>query len=360
MFSTIPLSSIKISSRIRKDLGDIKALAASIKELGLLSPLVINEDNNLLAGERRYEAIKLLGWSEVPVNVISTSDAENMLSIEISENQERKNFSREELVNAGIELERIEKVKAEERMKAGVVNPRENFPQGNNGKSRDIVASHLGISGKQYEREKYIVENKDILSPGEYSDWNNRILSTNKIYTKIKNLLDPKAPKEVTKEVITEKEVFPEDYEALKDKAQLVSDLEKSYETTKAELEKYKSESSESLSASLSQAEEELVTLRYENEQLRSDKESAEKELFRLQEKQFGPIGKAVNIAGEFERELNLFMDKYSRLLYQDFFKNNSDNSLAECVLKAAGDGIDFLTEVIKKCENPDIIDFCA
>ena len=66
-----------------------------------------------------------------------------------TENQERKNFSREELVNAGIELERIERVKAEERMKVGVSNLVLNFAQGSNGKSRNMVAARLGMSGKQ-------------------------------------------------------------------------------------------------------------------------------------------------------------------------------------------------------------------
>lgn len=38
----------------------------------------------------------------------------------------------------------------------------ENFPQGSDGKVRDIIAEKLNIgSGKQYEKEKYIVDNAD-------------------------------------------------------------------------------------------------------------------------------------------------------------------------------------------------------
>lgn len=53
-------------------------------------------------------------------------------------------------------------MKAEKRMKAGKSDPMEIFPQGT---TRDTVASKLGIgSGKQYEKEKYIVENQTSLT----------------------------------------------------------------------------------------------------------------------------------------------------------------------------------------------------
>ncbi len=46
-------------------------------------------------------------------------------------------------------------------------------------KTRDVVASKLGIgSGKQYEKEKYIVENKDSLSPEDFADWDEGKLLT--------------------------------------------------------------------------------------------------------------------------------------------------------------------------------------
>ena len=69
-------------------------------------------------------------------------------------------------------------------MKAGKVDPMEIFPQGT---TRDVVASKLGIgSGKQYEKEKYIVENQSSLTPGDFSNWDEGKLSTNKAFMKIK------------------------------------------------------------------------------------------------------------------------------------------------------------------------------
>lgn len=47
----------------------IKRLAASIAHNGLLQPLVLMPDNTLVAGLRRLEACKVLGWKKVPVVV---------------------------------------------------------------------------------------------------------------------------------------------------------------------------------------------------------------------------------------------------------------------------------------------------
>lgn len=86
-----------------------------------------------------------------------------------SENEARKDFSKAERIDYARRLERIESLKAEKRMKAGKADPMEIFPQGT---TRDTVASKLGIgSGKQYEKEKYIVENQTSLTPEDFADW---------------------------------------------------------------------------------------------------------------------------------------------------------------------------------------------
>ena len=75
-------------------------------------------------------------------------------------------------------LERIESLKAEKRMKAGKADPMETFPQGT---TRDTVAFKLGIgSGKQYEKEKFISDNRSTLTPEDFADWDEGRLSTNK------------------------------------------------------------------------------------------------------------------------------------------------------------------------------------
>ncbi len=49
--------------------------------------------------------------------------------------------------------------------------------------TRDTVASKLGIgSGKQYEKEKFISDNRSTLTPEDFADWDEGKLSTNKAY----------------------------------------------------------------------------------------------------------------------------------------------------------------------------------
>ena len=53
------------------DMGHVKELADSIRELGLLNPLTIDKENFLIAGLHRLEAVKTLGWTDVECTVSS-------------------------------------------------------------------------------------------------------------------------------------------------------------------------------------------------------------------------------------------------------------------------------------------------
>ena len=66
-FTSISLSSILVNraERQRRELPNIDILADSIKRLGLIHPIVIDRDNNLVAGERRLEACRTLGWTHI-------------------------------------------------------------------------------------------------------------------------------------------------------------------------------------------------------------------------------------------------------------------------------------------------------
>lgn len=193
MFQSIPISSVTIANRIRKDLGDISALATNISELGLLSPILVNKQYQLLAGERRLTACRELGWTDIPAIIMDTADAERELAVEFAENRYRKDFNREEIVDTGIRLERILSVKAQERIKAGKSDPRQNSDEGS-GRTDDAVSNNLGISRDTYRKMKYIVDNRSILSEGQYADWNTGVISTNKAYGLIKKELEPKLP----------------------------------------------------------------------------------------------------------------------------------------------------------------------
>jgi len=76
-------------------------LATSIRENGLLQPLVVRPasehapegaDWELVAGERRWRAIRRLGWTEVPV-VVREMDDQTLLVLAIVENVQREGLS---------------------------------------------------------------------------------------------------------------------------------------------------------------------------------------------------------------------------------------------------------------------------
>lgn len=90
------IKDIIIKDRVRKDLGDISLLKKSIERYGLLHPIIINKNNQLVSGERRLTAAKELGWEDIDV-VIKELTYKEALNIEITENTARKDFDTPEL-----------------------------------------------------------------------------------------------------------------------------------------------------------------------------------------------------------------------------------------------------------------------
>ncbi len=85
--------------RIRKDVGDIEVLQSSIEKVGLINPVMIDENNHLIAGYRRLTACKNLGWTEIEVTVVQLNgDLIKMLDVEIAENFFRKDFTPDEIL----------------------------------------------------------------------------------------------------------------------------------------------------------------------------------------------------------------------------------------------------------------------
>jgi len=81
---------------------EIDELAKSIEKHGLLQPIVVRRKGNkfqIVAGERRYRALKKLGKDKVTVLVVNVSDQEAM-ALSIVENIERKNLTLWELANS--------------------------------------------------------------------------------------------------------------------------------------------------------------------------------------------------------------------------------------------------------------------
>jgi len=79
----------------RKDFGDLEEMAESIKEKGILEPVLIRQKNGnfeIVAGERRFRAAKLAGHTEIPCIEHDIADNE-ALELSIIENIQRKDLN---------------------------------------------------------------------------------------------------------------------------------------------------------------------------------------------------------------------------------------------------------------------------
>lgn len=96
--------------RIRKEMGEVEKLLASIKKFGQMQPVVINRNNELIAGGRRLAAC-LLGNIPVKACFSDTVDPVLMKEMEIEENIQRKQLTPAEEVLAIAELHELKQKK---------------------------------------------------------------------------------------------------------------------------------------------------------------------------------------------------------------------------------------------------------
>ena len=88
----VKISDIKVKKRVRKDLGDLEPLKDSLRTYGLMNPITLNSENELIAGERRLEAAKAIGWENIDANIISKPVTElSQLEMELEELMEGYN-----------------------------------------------------------------------------------------------------------------------------------------------------------------------------------------------------------------------------------------------------------------------------
>lgn len=258
------IDEIIVKDRIRKDTGGMMELINDIKANGLINPVTINTDHVLLAGYRRLTACKALGMEDIPVHMVSTESEEQDLKIEISENENRKEFTMTERLDYARRLQRIESIKADQRQKDG----KDLSQNSDKGRTDEIVSKQTGIGSRDTLRKaQEIAENKDKFDPEEFKDWDDGKLSTNKLYTqlkqqksalskenqmlkedhqrleqqnsKLKHELESQPVKKVVQTV--EKLVTPDDYEFLKkDNVRLYNENKKHIEEAQEWERKYK------------------------------------------------------------------------------------------------------------------------
>src|SRR4249920_736735 len=92
VFRSIEVSTIVVErgERQRKELTELDGLAGSIRDNGLIEPILITrDDHRLVAGERRLAAIKLLGWTHISAQYQDEVEPEKLRILELEENVRR-------------------------------------------------------------------------------------------------------------------------------------------------------------------------------------------------------------------------------------------------------------------------------
>ena len=92
--------------RIDFDDEALMGLSQSIRENGLIHPITVRQEKDgyeIVAGERRYRAMKIAGMIEIPVIVID-ADEMQMAEMALVENIQRENLSAIEEANAYVQI----------------------------------------------------------------------------------------------------------------------------------------------------------------------------------------------------------------------------------------------------------------
>ena len=159
------IADIRIGERVRKDMGDLDALAASIQTLGLMHPPGVTPDGLLIFGHRRIQACTQLGMTSVPVRVMDVAD---LLSAERDENEVRKDFTPSEAVAVARAIEAQLKAASKARRSAGAKarwarekGEKIEFAESSNSTRVDSsksAAEVVGMCRQRYEQAKEVVE----------------------------------------------------------------------------------------------------------------------------------------------------------------------------------------------------------
>lgn len=155
------IAEIEIGERDRTDSGDLAGLVESIRGVGLLHPVVVTADGNLVAGGRRLDAARQLGWHEIPVTVVDLESAADVLRAELDENTCRKPLtpyeaSRARERRATVLAPPAAAAKGHGQTAPGKSKPNAsgNFPEAlaEGRRTRNVAAIGTGYSGKTLDK----------------------------------------------------------------------------------------------------------------------------------------------------------------------------------------------------------------
>lgn len=133
----------------KREHGNIEELKQSIQNIGLLNPLTVNTEGKLLAGRRRFQAVKELGWTEVPVRILDSNGPVFDFKVALDENLKRKNLSDVEIAEAIKEYQQLKEREEGKADKSRYLKQGSRIPhcsEREEGRSQQKTAQEFGIS----------------------------------------------------------------------------------------------------------------------------------------------------------------------------------------------------------------------
>lgn len=100
----LKINDVKVGQRVRDEFGDMESLEESIREYGLLHPIVVDSDYNLIAGCRRLLACERIGLKEIEAKVLEDISEKDLRVLELEENIRRKDLTELEKSKNLVEL----------------------------------------------------------------------------------------------------------------------------------------------------------------------------------------------------------------------------------------------------------------
>lgn len=135
-------------------LSNLDDLVRSIKDKGLLQPIVINQNNQIISGHRRFAACRELGWSHIECELVRTTGVDEETELLVHHNKQRTKTLREQLNEGDILRPLLSVGQGKRTDKTTSVLP--NTSGKRNLTTRDKVAIAIGISPSQYAKALFI------------------------------------------------------------------------------------------------------------------------------------------------------------------------------------------------------------
>jgi ParB/RepB/Spo0J family partition protein len=179
----IPLHQIELGDRRREEYGDIDKLAASIKKIGLLHPVIVerigDDQFRVVVGGRRLRAMQMLKLDTVPARLSEMLNDEQLREIEMEENEHRKDFTHGErgrtfkaALQTVADAEKVAAVISAERAEIKTAtNPKGAGRKPKHGVARKDIAAALGTAETNIRESEQHVETAKQYPFMQGDDW---------------------------------------------------------------------------------------------------------------------------------------------------------------------------------------------